>query len=161
MTAQTSTKRKKSRSDKRMPGDNTLLTKGAQAKARIISVAETLFNKGSGLAEVVIPPRSKLIGQTMFAGMAAAGLEGRPPGNAEAAEGMARLPVYYAGPWAHGDGVDVGHPSSRRSSSTSTLPTSTALCRGRSATSDARSGGTAPTCSSPRRTPMRFEGPPR
>jgi AcrR family transcriptional regulator len=45
MTAQTSTKRKKSRSDKKMPGDNTLLTKGAQAKARIISVAETLFNK--------------------------------------------------------------------------------------------------------------------
>jgi di/tricarboxylate transporter len=33
--------------------------------------AETLFNKGSGLAEVVIPPRSKLIGQTAFAGMAA------------------------------------------------------------------------------------------
>jgi di/tricarboxylate transporter len=35
------------------------------------SVAETLFNKGSGLAEVVIPPRSKLVGQTVFAGMAA------------------------------------------------------------------------------------------
>jgi di/tricarboxylate transporter len=34
-------------------------------------VAETLFNKGSGLAEVVIPPRSKLIGQTAFAGMSA------------------------------------------------------------------------------------------
>ncbi len=33
------------------------------------SVAETLFNKGSGLAEVVIPARSKLIGQTVFPGM--------------------------------------------------------------------------------------------
>ena len=34
-------------------------------------VADTLFNKGSGLAEVVIPPRSKLIGQSVFPGMAA------------------------------------------------------------------------------------------
>ena len=34
-------------------------------------VAETLFNKGSGLAEVVIPPRSKLVGQTVFPGMSA------------------------------------------------------------------------------------------
>ena len=33
-------------------------------------VAETLFNRSSGLAEVVIPPRSKLIGETMFPGMA-------------------------------------------------------------------------------------------
>ena len=33
--------------------------------------AETLFNKGSGLAEVVIPTRSKLIGQTVFPGMSA------------------------------------------------------------------------------------------
>jgi di/tricarboxylate transporter len=32
-------------------------------------VAETLFNRASGLAEVVIPPRSKLIGQGMFPGM--------------------------------------------------------------------------------------------
>jgi len=30
---------------------------------------ETLFNRRSGLAEVVIPPRSRLIGQTMFPGM--------------------------------------------------------------------------------------------
>jgi di/tricarboxylate transporter len=30
---------------------------------------ETLFNRRSGLAEVVIPPRSGLIGQTMFPGM--------------------------------------------------------------------------------------------
>ncbi|KQV66331.1 SLC13 family permease [Rhizobium sp. Root1220] len=30
---------------------------------------ETLFNRSSGLAEVVIPPRSKLIGQSVFPGM--------------------------------------------------------------------------------------------
>jgi di/tricarboxylate transporter len=35
------------------------------------AVAETLFNRGSGLAEVVIPPRSKLIEQTAFPGMTA------------------------------------------------------------------------------------------
>ena len=35
------------------------------------NVAETLFNKGSGLAEVVIPTRSKLVGQTVFPGMSA------------------------------------------------------------------------------------------
>jgi di/tricarboxylate transporter len=34
-------------------------------------VAETLFNKGSGLAEVVIPTRSKLVGQEVFPGMSA------------------------------------------------------------------------------------------
>lgn len=34
-------------------------------------VAETLFNQGSGLAEVVIPTRSKLVGQTVFPGMSA------------------------------------------------------------------------------------------
>ena len=32
--------------------------------------AATLFNKGSGLAEVVIPPRSAFIGETVFPGMA-------------------------------------------------------------------------------------------
>jgi di/tricarboxylate transporter len=32
--------------------------------------ADTLFNKGSGLAEVVIPPRSAFIGETVFPGMA-------------------------------------------------------------------------------------------
>ena len=32
-------------------------------------VAETLFNRSSGLAEVVIPPRSGLAGQTVFPGM--------------------------------------------------------------------------------------------
>jgi di/tricarboxylate transporter len=34
-------------------------------------LADTLFNRGSGLAEVVIPPRSKLVGETVFRGMAA------------------------------------------------------------------------------------------
>ena len=34
-------------------------------------LADTLFNRGSGLAEVVIPPRSKLVGETVFPGMAA------------------------------------------------------------------------------------------
>ncbi len=32
-------------------------------------IAETLLSRGSGLAEVVIPPRSKLIGQVVFPGM--------------------------------------------------------------------------------------------
>jgi di/tricarboxylate transporter len=32
-------------------------------------VVATLFNRGSGLAEVVVPPRSALIGQRMFPGM--------------------------------------------------------------------------------------------
>jgi di/tricarboxylate transporter len=36
------------------------------------SVAETLFNRGSGLAEVMVPPRSKLMGQTVFPGMSTA-----------------------------------------------------------------------------------------
>ena len=45
MAAEKPTKGKKSRNGKRMPGDGSLLTKGAQARARIISVAETLFNK--------------------------------------------------------------------------------------------------------------------
>lgn len=35
------------------------------------SAAATLFNRGSGLGEVVIPPRSKLIGENAFAGMSA------------------------------------------------------------------------------------------
>jgi di/tricarboxylate transporter len=35
------------------------------------SVADALFNRASGLAEVVIPPRSKLAGETVFAGMTA------------------------------------------------------------------------------------------
>src|SRR5260370_27935235 len=45
MAAERSTKRKKLRSNKRMSGDKSAPSKGEQAKARIISVAETLFNK--------------------------------------------------------------------------------------------------------------------
>ena len=45
MASETSAKRKKVRNDKGMPGDGEPSTKGAQAKARIISVAEALFNK--------------------------------------------------------------------------------------------------------------------
>jgi di/tricarboxylate transporter len=33
------------------------------------NVADTLFNRASGLAEVVIPPRSPLVGQAVFPGM--------------------------------------------------------------------------------------------
>lgn len=33
------------------------------------STADTLFNRGSGLAEVLIPPRSAFIGETVFPGM--------------------------------------------------------------------------------------------
>jgi hypothetical protein len=35
------------------------------------SIADALFNRTSGLAEVVIPSRSKLFGETAFAGMTA------------------------------------------------------------------------------------------
>jgi di/tricarboxylate transporter len=35
------------------------------------SIAEALFNRASGLAEIVIPPRSKLVGETVFSGMTA------------------------------------------------------------------------------------------
>ena len=35
------------------------------------SIAEALFSRTSGLAEIVIPPRSKLVGETVFAGMTA------------------------------------------------------------------------------------------
>jgi TetR/AcrR family transcriptional regulator, cholesterol catabolism regulator len=45
MTAQTSMKNKKARSSKRMSADNPAPSKGEQAKARIISAAETLFNQ--------------------------------------------------------------------------------------------------------------------
>jgi TetR/AcrR family transcriptional regulator, cholesterol catabolism regulator len=45
MAAETSTKNKKSGSYKKMAGDRSAPSKGEQAKARIISVAETLFNK--------------------------------------------------------------------------------------------------------------------
>src|SRR5882757_8703406 len=45
MAAETSTRNKKSGTDKGMSGDRSAPSKGEQAKARIISVAETLFNK--------------------------------------------------------------------------------------------------------------------
>jgi TetR/AcrR family transcriptional regulator, cholesterol catabolism regulator len=45
MTAQMPTKARKPQSRKRMSGDKSAPSKGAQAKARIIAVAETLFNK--------------------------------------------------------------------------------------------------------------------
>ena len=44
MTATTLAKAKKAKTDKKMPADKAL-TKGMQARERIISVAETLFNK--------------------------------------------------------------------------------------------------------------------
>lgn len=63
-------------------GDSLLLRGDADAAARLAGdlslairetesdTAATLFNKGSGLAEVVIPPRSAFIGETVFPGMA-------------------------------------------------------------------------------------------
>jgi TetR/AcrR family transcriptional regulator, cholesterol catabolism regulator len=45
MTAQTSIKDKKARSSKRMPAGSPVPSKGEQAKARIISAAEALFNQ--------------------------------------------------------------------------------------------------------------------
>jgi len=41
-----------------------------RSEAGEIDVAATLFNRESGLAEVVIPPRSELIGRPVFPGMA-------------------------------------------------------------------------------------------
>jgi di/tricarboxylate transporter len=65
-------------------GDAILVRGDAQAVGRLATdkhlsvqaehggdgVADTLFNRDSGLGEVVIPPRSELIGQTVFPGMA-------------------------------------------------------------------------------------------
>jgi len=50
----------------RLAGDKTLAfrTNGSSGE-----VADTLFNRASGLAEVIIPPRSGLIGQKVFPGM--------------------------------------------------------------------------------------------
>jgi AcrR family transcriptional regulator len=45
MAAETSTKVKNPKNNKKMSGDRSTPSKGEQAKARIISVAETLFNK--------------------------------------------------------------------------------------------------------------------
>jgi len=50
----------------RLAADRQLAFRDAAAAE---SVAETFFNRASGLAEVVIPPRSGLIGQTMFPSM--------------------------------------------------------------------------------------------
>ncbi|HRY24984.1 MAG: SLC13 family permease [Geminicoccaceae bacterium] len=49
----------------RLAGDLGLAIREAAGDA-----AQTLFNRGSGLAEVVIPPRSGFIGETAFPGMA-------------------------------------------------------------------------------------------
>jgi di/tricarboxylate transporter len=65
-------------------GDMVLVSGDAQAAGRLAEdkhlgfraeqdrggLGDTLFNRTSGLAEVMIPPRSKLIGQPAFAGMA-------------------------------------------------------------------------------------------
>lgn len=66
-------------------GDNLLVRGDAQGVARLANdqhlaireplsesqtIANALFNRSSGLAEVVIPPRSALIGQSVFPGMA-------------------------------------------------------------------------------------------
>ena len=63
MTAETSTKAKKSRSSRRMPGDKSVPSKGEQAKARIISVAEALFNKqgfdGSSMRDIACTAKKK------------------------------------------------------------------------------------------------------
>ncbi len=40
-----------------------------ESNAEAGNIADTLFNRSSGLAEIVIPPRSALIGQTVFPGM--------------------------------------------------------------------------------------------
>jgi AcrR family transcriptional regulator len=45
MPVETPAKARKSKGVKKMPGEGAVLTKGAQAKARIISEAETLFNQ--------------------------------------------------------------------------------------------------------------------
>jgi di/tricarboxylate transporter len=51
----------------KLAGDMHLAIREPNAEAG--SVADTLFNRSSGLAEIVIPPRSALIGQTVFPGM--------------------------------------------------------------------------------------------
>lgn len=50
----------------RLATDRHLALRSAEGSG---AVADTLFNKGSGLAEVVIPTRSEMIGQTAFPGM--------------------------------------------------------------------------------------------
>jgi di/tricarboxylate transporter len=50
----------------RLHGDKVL---AFRSEVTAGDVADTLFNRASGLAEVVIPPRSRLLGQTVFPGM--------------------------------------------------------------------------------------------
>jgi di/tricarboxylate transporter len=50
----------------RLAADKALALRSEDAAA---DVADTLFNRASGLAEVVIPPRSGLVGQAVFPGM--------------------------------------------------------------------------------------------
>jgi di/tricarboxylate transporter len=50
----------------RLAADKTLAFRSEGAAD---DVADTLFNRASGLAEVVIPPRSALVGQSVFPGM--------------------------------------------------------------------------------------------
>jgi di/tricarboxylate transporter len=42
---------------------------GSSEEPEDVDLVETLFNRASGLAEVVIPPRSRLVGETVFPGM--------------------------------------------------------------------------------------------
>ena len=69
MAAETSMKLKKSRSDKRMSG-RSAPSKGEQAKARIISVAETLFNKqgfdGASMRDIATAARCILHRSTII-----------------------------------------------------------------------------------------------
>ncbi len=51
----------------KLAGDMRLAIREPNAETG--SIADTLFNRSSGLAEIVIPPRSALIGQTVFPGM--------------------------------------------------------------------------------------------
>ena len=51
----------------KLAGDMHLAIRETNAEAG--NIADTLFNRSSGLAEIVIPPRSALIGQTVFPGM--------------------------------------------------------------------------------------------
>ena len=51
----------------KLAGDMHLAIREPNAEAG--NIADTLFNRSSGLAEVAIPPRSALIGQTVFPGM--------------------------------------------------------------------------------------------
>jgi di/tricarboxylate transporter len=53
----------------RLATDKVLAFRSEDAADDVDDVADTLLNRASGLAEVVIPPRSALVGQAMFPGM--------------------------------------------------------------------------------------------